>query len=213
MSQAHPVRLFVTGATGVMGQALLQLAAAAGYHVDAPGHDELDLFDAGAVRDAVSEADAILHLATRIPPLERVRDPEAWRETNRLRSEASRALVDGALAGRVDAYVQPTVPFLHSAGGGNYPWTGSALEAESQAGRFTAAGRRGVVLRLGLLWGPGTGQERPNLTFGAALHVEDAARALLAAVDAPGGTYVLASAGERASITAFHEATGWSPRH
>jgi hypothetical protein len=42
--------------------------------------------------------------------------------------------------------------------------------------------QRGVVLRLGLLDGPGTGFDQPMRDFGATLHVSGAGRALLAAV-------------------------------
>jgi hypothetical protein len=38
----------------------------------------------------------------------------------------------------------------------------AALVAEEQAARFAAAGRHGVVLRLGLLDGPGTGHDQSN---------------------------------------------------
>jgi len=41
-------------------------------------------------------ADAVLHLATRIQPLEKMGQPEAWRENDRLRAEASAILVDAA---------------------------------------------------------------------------------------------------------------------
>jgi hypothetical protein len=52
-----------------------------------------------------------------------------------------------------------------------------------------AAGRRGVVLRLGVLDGPGTGHDHPNPSLGATLHTEDAGRALLAALSVPSGIY------------------------
>ena len=136
----------------------------------------------------------MLHLATRIQPLERMQQPEAWRENDRLRAEASAILVDAALAADVKTYVQPTVTFVYP---GDRPVSEetpvgdvpvilrSALAAEQQAARFAAAGRRGVVLRLGLLDGPGTGRDHPNPGLGATLHAEDAGRALLAALDVP----------------------------
>lgn len=37
----------------------------------------------------------------------------------------------------------------------------SGLDAEEQTARFAAAGHRGVVLRFGLLDGPGTGHDEP----------------------------------------------------
>ena len=60
-----------------------------------------------------------------------------------------------------------------------------------------AAGRTGVVLRLGLLDGPGTKFEQPNDVYGATLHVDDAARALVAALGVPSGTYNVCRDGER----------------
>jgi hypothetical protein len=63
----------------------------------------------------------------------------------------------------------------------------SALAAEQQAERFARAGGRGVVLRLGLLDGPGTGDYGPLADFGATLHVSDAGRALFSALSLPSG--------------------------
>ena len=48
--------------------------------------------------DAVRDVDAVLHLATRIRTPEQILDSEAWREKDRLRADASRMLVDAAIA-------------------------------------------------------------------------------------------------------------------
>jgi nucleoside-diphosphate-sugar epimerase len=69
-----------------------------------------------------------------------------------------------------------------------------------------------VVLRLGLLDGPGTGNDEPDDRFGATLHVEDAARALVAALGAPSGIYNVVRDGERVSNRRFRDASGWRPR-
>jgi hypothetical protein len=140
--------------------------------VSAPGRAELDLFDPAAVGARMSGVDAVLHLATRIQPLEAMGQPEAWRENDRLRAEASAILVDAALAAEVKAYIQPTVTFVYPDGQPASEQTAlredvpvimrSALAAEEQAARFAAAGRHGVVLRLGLLDGPGTGHDQPT---------------------------------------------------
>ena len=86
-----------------------------------------------------------------------------------------------------------------------------ALAAEQQAARFAAAGRHGVVLRLGLLDGPGTGHDHASRGLGATLHTEDAGRALLAALTLPSGIYNVCRDGERVSNQRFTEATGWRP--
>ncbi len=87
----------------------------------------------------------------------------------------------------------------------------SALAAEQQAARFARAGRRGVVLRLGLLDGPGTGKDHPNPALGATLHAADAGRALLAALDVPSGLYNVCRDAERVSNHRFSGITGWRP--
>ena len=165
-----PMRLLVTGGTGVLGRALRPLAEAAGHEFAMPRHEELDLFDASAVADALRDVDGVLHLATRIRSLEQLSDPDAWRENDRLRADASRILVDAAIAAGAAVYVQPTVTFVYPPNGPAsedtpvrevLPILRSALAAEQQAERFARAGGRGVVLRLGLLDGPGTGYDQP----------------------------------------------------
>jgi nucleoside-diphosphate-sugar epimerase len=215
------MRLLVTGGTGVLGRALRPLAEAAGHEFAMPGHEELDLFDPSAVADAVRDVDGVLHLATRIRSLDRISDPDAWRENDRLRADASRILVDAAIAAGADVYVQPTVTFVYPPDceasedtpvGEVLPILRSALAAEQQAERFARAGGRGVVLRLGLLDGPGTWFDEPMGDFGATLHVRDAGRALLAALSLPTGIYNVCRDGERVSTQRFAEATGWQPR-
>ena len=215
------MRILVTGGSGVLGCALRPLLAAERHDVWAPTHDELDLFDPAAVVEAVADTDAIFHLATRIPSRERMRDREAWRENDRLREEASRLLVDAALASTTEVYVQPSVTFIYPPEGpvdeqtpiGELqPHLESSLAAERQAARFAGAGRRGVVLRFGRLDGPGTGQETPDPRPGSTLHVEDAGRALLAALAAPSGVYNVVRDDEQVSNARFKHATGWHPR-
>jgi nucleoside-diphosphate-sugar epimerase len=213
------MRLLVTGGLGVLGRALLPLLEAAGHEISAPGPEELDLFDAGRVGAAVARVHGVYHLATHIPPADRMRDREAWRVNDRLRGEASRLLVDAALAASVGIYVVPTVTFVYPDGEvdestplGHVPeHLQSALAAEQEAARFAASGRRGVVLRLGRLDGPGTGYARPSPRYGATLHVDDAASALLAGLDAPGGVYNVVRDGERVSNARFKQATNWRP--
>ena len=196
------MRLFVTGGTGVLGCAFLPLARAAGHDLCAPTHGELDLFDAAAVIDVVHDVDA-------------------WRDNDRLRADVSSILVDAALAGDACAYIQPTVAFVYPAGGSTtedtpvgevLPTVRSALAAEEQTARFAAAGRRGVVLRLGLLDGPGTGNDEAVRDFGASLHVADAALALLAALTVPSGIYNVCRDHEWVTNRRFSTAAGWRPQ-
>ncbi len=214
------MRILLTGGSGVLGRTAIPLLQADSHHVVAPARTELNLFDPVAVASAVNGADAILHLATRIPPSERIRDPKAWEENDRLRKEATRLLVDAALAAQTAVFVQPTVTFVYPAEGlvdeatpvQDVPgFLRSALSAEAEAVRFAATGRHGIVLRLGLLDGPGTGSDLPNPCFGATLHAADAGHALLAALAVPSGTYNVCRDGERVSNVRFVEVSGWRP--
>jgi nucleoside-diphosphate-sugar epimerase len=215
------MRLLVTGGTGVLGRALRPHAEAAGYEFAMPRREELDLFDPSAVADAVRAVDGVLHLATRIRSLEQLSDPDAWRENDRLRADASRILVDAAIAAGAAVYVQPTVTFVYPPDGSVsedtpvrevLPILRSALAAEQQTERFARAGGRGVVLRLGLLDGPRTGNDQPRGDFGATLHVLDAGRALLSALSLPSGMYNVCRDGERVSSERFTRAAGWHPQ-
>jgi len=219
---ARSMRLLVTGASGVLGRALAPVAEASGHRLEMPSHAELDLFDPAAVACAARGVDAILHLATRIQPLEQLGNAGAWRENDRLRADASRILVNAALAANVQAYVQPTVTFVYPPGDPASedtaitevsPILESALAAERETDRFARGGRRGVVLRFGLLDGPGTGHDTPVPALGATLHVGDAARALLSALTVPSGIYNVCRNHERISNERFKQAAGWVPRN
>jgi nucleoside-diphosphate-sugar epimerase len=218
------MRVLVTGGSGVLGRASIPLLREAGHEVEAPGRTELDLFDPAAVAAAVADKEAIMHLATRIPPPERLADREAWRDTDRLRAEATPILVDAALAASVEWFLFPSIAFVYPESGRVDESTPvaetvpenllSALEAERHVGRFNGDGRRGVVLRLGVLYGPSIGKQRPAerwAAYGATLRIEDAGRAIAAATEIPGGIYNVVSDGERVSNERFKLTAGWPP--
>ena len=216
------MRLLITGGTGVLGRALLPLAEAAGHDVFAPAHGALDLFDRAAVDVAVRDTDAVVHLASRIQPLDKLDDLPAWRENDRLRTEATAILVDAALATDTVVLAMPTVTFVYPSGkpvdedtplAHTNGTLASALVAEREIARFSRPGRRGVVLRLGLLDGPGTGHDAPVASLGATLHVADAATAFLAALTLPAGIYNACRDGEDVSNARLSRAAGWRPRH
>ena len=158
------MRLLITGATGVLGRSLRPLMESVGHEFVMPGREELDLFDPTAVADAVRGADGVLHVATRIRTLDQISDPEAWLENDRLRADASRILVDAAIAAGRRSTSSPPSP-SSTRRTGRRPRTrqsarscrsfASSLVAEEQTERFARAGGRGVVVRFGLLDGQG----------------------------------------------------------
>ena len=93
-------KVFITGGTGVLGRPVVRYLVGRGHGVRVlarrPENERTirelgaepvraDLFDAAAVVRAIGDADAVLHLATRIPPTSQLGQPEAWAENDRLR--------------------------------------------------------------------------------------------------------------------------------
>lgn len=93
--------------------------------------------------------------------------------------------------------VVPTVAFVYPPGPADEStpvaavpdFLRSALEAEGHLRRFNDAGRRGVALRLGALYGPEAASLEPTDRYDAHLHTQDAGEALVAKVSCPGGIY------------------------
>lgn len=223
------MKVFVAGATGVIGRRAVAELVAAGHDVTGVARSPekaallhslgatpvtVDLFDAAAVREVVSGHDAVVNLATKIPPLTRMARPSAWEENSRIRREASRHLADAALAAGAAVYVQESLAFVYGDHGDEWidedeplvdlPPTEPVLEAERQAARVTEGGGRGVVLRFGRFLAPDADHAEPTLRAARAgfylepgpqdvylpsIHADDAARAVVAALDAPAGVY------------------------
>jgi nucleoside-diphosphate-sugar epimerase len=223
------MKIFVTGATGVLGRRVLPLLVAAGHDVTAvargPEKAELvrssgatpvavDLFDPAAVTAAVAGHEVVCNLATNIPPLRKAARAAAWATNDRIRTEASRNLVDAALAAGTTRFIQESICFTYRDGGdgrldedapqGRAGPTSSAEAAEAATGRFTAAGRTGVVLRFASFYGADSEQTRGQVrmarqglapfagahgAYQSSLHLDDAASAVVAALGAPAGVY------------------------
>ena len=225
------MRLFVTGATGTLGRPTVQALRAAGHDVRALARSDDnvrllgrlgvvpvrgDLYDRDALAQALTGCDAVLHLATKIPPPEEAAKAAAWKENDRIRTEGTRVLVDAARAAGVGAVVYPSIAFLYADGADRWldaasapldvpPMLQSALAAEREVQRFAEGGGRGVVLRMGVFYGP----DAPNTRWSAGLArrgigmvlgrdeaywshvwVDDAAAAVVAAAErAPAGTF------------------------
>ena len=218
------MRILMTGGSGVLGRASMPFLSEAGHRIDAPRREELDLFDPAAVAFQMRGTAAVLHLAAHIPPRESQGRREAWLENDRLRREATGILVDATLAARVECFVFPSLAFIYPPSGpvdestplpeDVYEIGRSAVDAERHVARFCAGGGRGVVLRLGGLYGPGAESDMPverYVAFWATLSTKDAGRAIAAALHAPAGLYNVVRDGERVTNARFKTATGWSP--
>lgn len=222
-------KIFVAGATGVLGRRAVAQLVEAGHDVTGIARSDekaelvrslgatparVDLFDAGAIKDAVVGHDVVANLATHIPPLSKSAFGGAWQENNRIRSEGSRILVDAALAANASRYIQEAIAFMYDDRGDAWidedtpmiiPDLGkSQLDAEANAARFTAAGGVGVVLRLGQFYAPDAFHTTDMIkltkrrvapavgdpdSYAPNIHIDDAGAAVVAALNAPAGVY------------------------
>jgi nucleoside-diphosphate-sugar epimerase len=222
-------KIFVAGATGVLGWRAVDRLVQAGNTVTGvartpekaarlralgAGAVEVDVFDADAIGGAVEGSEIVCNLATHIPRASKARKDSAWLDNDRIRREASRNLVDAAIATGATRYIQESITFIYAAAGDAWIdedtatevplYTRSVVDAEAQAQRFTEAGGIGVVLRFGLFYGPDShhtidavrlARRRVAASFGRAdaymssINTDDAASAVVAALDAPAGVY------------------------
>ena len=78
---------------------------------------EVDVFDEASLRRAFDGTDVVVNLLTHIPSIDRMADPAAWEENDRLRTEASAAIALAAQAARVQRLVQESIAFVYADGG------------------------------------------------------------------------------------------------
>jgi nucleoside-diphosphate-sugar epimerase len=223
------MKVFVAGGTGVIGSRTIPLLLAAGHqptvvtrdrsdadHVRSLGATSVsvDLFVPAAVAAAVDGHDAVVNLATSIPPLSRALRRSAWATNTRLRAEASRLLVDGAVASGTQRFVQESIcyPYVDAGdswidenGPREFNWAmASSRDAEAAATSFSGANRTAVVLRFGQLYSDDSAHTHtfnrltrmhinpfsgPANSYLSWIHADDAAAAVVAALSIPDGIY------------------------
>ena len=225
-------RIFLAGATGVIGRRLVSLLRAAGLPtVGTTRHPEkarelaalgvepvvVDMFDADAVMRAVAEArpDVVIHQLT---DLTKTFDPAAMaaaRERNaRLRAEATPLLMRAAQSAGVRRVIVQSICFSYA--GSRTPHVESdAIDSPSvsamESAALNTAGVEGVVLRYGRFWGPGTWADTPSALV-APLHVDAAAHAaFLAITRGASGIYNVAEDDGTVSVAKAKSELGFTP--
>ena len=220
------MRVFVAGATGVLGRRLVANLSNRGHDVlglsrrpendatvrQAGGHPRRgDLFNVDSLVSAAEGSEVVVRAATAIPPGVRFRRKD-WLPNDRIRTEGTRALL--AACGRIHAraYVQEGIVWVAAPEDGSsfdeearpIPrlWFGTAEEAERMA---QAAGERSHLatstVRFGTFYCADASQTRyigerlvrgkvpivgPGENFWSCTHVDDAAEAMAAVIDAQG---------------------------
>ena len=175
------MRIFLAGATGLIGIRLLPLMLADGHVVAGmtrtPGKVDglraagvtpvlCDVFDQKSLTAQIEDfqPDVIVHQVTDLP--DRIEELAAFLPRNdRVRSEGTRNLLAAARAVNASRFVAQSIAWRSG------PGTGPVLDAHENA--VVAAG--GTVLRYGLFYGPGTffqSEPPPH----PRIHVDDTAR-------------------------------------
>jgi nucleoside-diphosphate-sugar epimerase len=223
------LRVFLLGGTGAIGRYALPALVAAGHEVSpltrtpqkAAAVRErggapvmVSMFDRGALRVAFGGHDAVVNLATSMPSTATFVFRRAWADTERVRIEGSAAVADAAMAASCrQASAGVSEHALHgwrdrwideSVSPDRYPNAEGNLAAEASAARHGDAGGTGVVLRLGLFYGPGARHSEQFLasaryhllpvmghpdSYMSSIHVADGGAAVPVALQVPGGVY------------------------
>jgi uncharacterized protein YbjT (DUF2867 family) len=185
------VRIFVAGASGVLGVQLVPLLVAGGHQVagmtrspdKVPRLRQLgaepvvcDVFDVEALIEAVRGfgPDLVMHQLTDLP--DRVDQIPTFRDrNNRIRTEGTHNLIAAAQSAGATRFVAQSISWQPPAGG-------EAVEEHERA----VLDIGGVVLRYGQLYGPGTYHEQ-DVPDPPRIHVAEAARRTVELLDAGSG--------------------------
>ncbi len=233
------MRIFLAGASGAIGRRLVPLLVQAGHHVTGMTRSAasaadleragaasaiLDVYDAPALSAAVLAArpDVVIHQLTDLP---REFDPAkiaaSYAANARIRTEGTRNLIAAARSAGAGRLIVQSIAFAYAPGGEPHPETDplnlddparavtvrGTVEMERQA---LASGLDTIVLRYGLLYGPGTWSDGPSRA--PALHVDAAAHAaVLALTRGEPGIYNVADDDGAVSIAKARVALAFDP--
>jgi 2-alkyl-3-oxoalkanoate reductase len=179
------MRIFVAGATGVIGRRVVPLLVAARHEVTAVGRTaekradlarrgatalDVDLFNPGELRRAVAGHEVVINLATHLPAGWRVLAPRAFEENDRIRRVAAANLVYAGIAAGARRFIQESFAPVYPDSGERWidetipiapvSYNRSVADAERSAERFNSGDRTGVVLRFAPFYGPDAWQTR-----------------------------------------------------
>lgn len=200
-----PLRVFVAGATGVIGRVLIPLLLRAGHAVTGTTRSAqraealsrsgasavvVDVYDGVALCEAVERArpDVVIHQLTDLPDRMTPEERAAALERNaRMRIAGTNNLLVAAVAAGVGRVVAQSIAFVYAPGPPPHledapllPGPTADAVRSLEAGVTSTDGMAGLVLRYGRLYGPGTWTPVPEGT--SPLHVDAAAHAAFLAI-------------------------------
>ena len=190
------MRVFLAGASGVIGVRLIPLLVRDGHEVAgmtrSPGKAaalrELgaepvvcDVFDAGALAQAVTAfgPELVMHQLTDLPD-RAGQIPEFAARNNRIRTEGTRNLLAAAAQAGATRFLAQSIAWTPPSGG----------EAVAEHERLVLAAG-GVVIRYGTFYGPGTYSGADRVPPPPRIQVDEAARRTVALLTAPSGVVVV----------------------
>ena len=235
------MRIFLAGASGVIGRRLVPMLLEAGHEVHGGTRDErgaavlralgavpcvADVFDRAALHAAVrqSQPEVVIHQLTDLPAsLDPARMGEAIVRNARIRSEGTANLVAAALAAHCGRMVAQSITWAYAPGRGvrreSDPLDLEAVGARATTVRGIAALEAAVLQTRGLAgtvlrYGHlyGPGTGIDEPTDPVRLHVDaSAAAALLAAQLGVPGVFNVCEPNDQVSSVRAVELLGWSP--
>ncbi|MGO4614959.1 NAD-dependent epimerase/dehydratase family protein [Nocardia sp. 2YAB30] len=193
------MRIFLAGATGVIGVRLLPLLIEAGHEVagmtrSAAKADQLraagvepvvcDVYDSDALTAAVVafRPEMVMHQLTDLPD-DAALLPERAGANARIRTEGTRNLIAAARAAGAKRFLAQSIAWEPPAG------RGEVIQAHEAA----VLNIDGVVVKYGQFYGPGTYYEA-ELPVHPRVHVDDAAERTIPLLDASSGVVIIADA-------------------
>jgi uncharacterized protein YbjT (DUF2867 family) len=190
------MRIFLAGATGVIGTRLVPLLVEQGHQVAgmtrSPEKSDLvrelgaepvvcDVYDTAGLTEAVTgfAPDLVMHQLTDLPD-DVKRIALYMRRNNRIRTEGTENLLAAGRAAGAQRFIAQSIAFTP-------PGVGKAVKRHERM----VLDAEGVVLRYGWLYGPGTYSGTSGRVPSPRIHVDAAAQRTVELLDAPSGIIVV----------------------
>jgi nucleoside-diphosphate-sugar epimerase len=233
------MKIFLAGASGVIGRRLTPLLLVAGHHVtgmtrsaanaralEAAGIAAVvvDVFDADALNAAVMRAapEIVIHQLTDLPHVfDEAELAASYPRNARIRTEGTRNLIAAAKAAAARRFIVQSIAFGYAPGDEPHteaepfdlaygPRAVTVRGAADMERQILTSGLEAVLLRYGFFYGPGAWTNEPHRK--PPLHVDAAAHAALIAVTrGRPGIYNIAEDDGTVSIAKARRELGFDP--